>query len=82
MYCFHRMLQDELRKLQQSLADVDQSLESQRQRIQQIARTLNEKNEQRDKLQNTLASIRNDIMELEAVEYPSENEVEILVRFL
>lgn len=54
-------------------------MKEQQARLVQIAKSLNEKNSQRSNLQNSLTKIRLDIMELKAIEYPSENEAEILV---
>lgn len=73
------MLQEELMQLQRNMSDLDKSMEDQRSRLQQITQELNDKNKQQSTQQNTLSKIRLDIMELESIEYPSENEVEILV---
>lgn len=51
----------------------------QRTRLAQLNTSLAEKNVQRSNLQNSLSKIHLDVMELKAIEYPSENEAEILV---
>lgn len=77
-FCF-RLLQNELEKLNRTIHETDMAMEEHRARLSQITKSLSEKNDQRSNFQNSISKIRLDIMELKAIEYPSENEAEILV---
>lgn len=51
-------------------------------RLVQMDRQINEKREIEDKMENDLRFLRSNINELKSVEYPRENEAEILVSYL
>lgn len=49
------------------------------QKLKQITKTLSEKNEQKDKHDMDLQSIKSKLADLNAIEYPDGNEMEVLV---
>lgn len=59
--------------------EIENQLAAAQQRLTQISRALNEKTEQKDKHEMDLQRIKSKLADLNAIEYPDGNEMEILV---
>lgn len=68
--------------MQRDLKKLEETLNQFKSKLVQTDRKINEKREIEDKMENDLRFLRTNITELESVEYPRENEAEILVSYL
>lgn len=77
--CSH--LNDELNHLKDKKRNLETTLTQVKAKLVQMDRQIDEKRIIEDKMENDLRFLRTNIIELERIEYPPENEDEILVIF-
>lgn len=79
MILLHRDLYDELQNLNNRKNAIEKQLAASQDKITQIAKTLNEKTEQKDRHEMDLQRIKSKLADLNAIEYPDGNGMEMLV---
>lgn len=78
--CNHsRSLVNDLRELDERLVELNEEIQKEQAKKDEFAKTLVGKNVTADKLEDTLRTLTQQINRLEKIEYPGENEREILV---
>lgn len=68
-----------MNRLQDEQYQIDEQMKILQMKLKEKSQVLNQKQELEDTLENELRFLRTNIVELENVEYPPENEAEILV---
>lgn len=70
---------DELKSYENRKTNIENQLAAAQDKLTKISKTLSEKTEQKDKHEMDLQGIKSQLADLNAVEYPDGNEMEVLV---